>query len=55
MINLLLVDDQDIFRQGLAALLAVEADLRVIGQAKNGNEAIALAESLQPNVILMDV
>lgn len=55
MIRLLLVDDQDIFRQGLAALLSVEADLEVAGQARNGNEAIALAKTLQPHVILMDV
>ncbi len=55
MIRLLLVDDQDIFRQGLAALLSVEADLEVIGQTRNGKEAIALAKTLQPHVILMDV
>jgi DNA-binding NarL/FixJ family response regulator len=55
MIRLLLVDDQDIFRQGLAALLSVEPDLEVIGQARNGEEAIALAKTLQPHVILMDV
>ncbi len=55
MIRLLLVDDQDIFRQGLVALLSVEADLEVVGQARNGLEAIALAKALQPHVILMDV
>lgn len=55
MIRLLLVDDQDIFRQGLAALLSVESDLEVVGQARNGNEAVELAKTLQPHVILMDV
>jgi DNA-binding NarL/FixJ family response regulator len=55
MIRLLLVDDQDLFRQGLAALLSVEPDLAIAGQARNGEEAIALAETLQPHVILMDV
>jgi DNA-binding NarL/FixJ family response regulator len=55
MIRLLLVDDQDIFRQGLVALLSVETDLEVVGQARNGLEAIARAKALQPNVILMDV
>lgn len=55
MIRLLLVDDQDIFRQGLAAWLSVEDDLEVVGQAKNGHEAIALAKTLQPHVVLMDV
>ena len=55
MIKLLLADDQNIFREGLATLLSVEDDLEVVGQAKNGEEAIFLAETLQPNVILMDV
>jgi DNA-binding NarL/FixJ family response regulator len=55
MINLLVVDDQDLFRQGLATLLSLEDDLQVIGQASNGQEAIDLAGELQPNVILMDV
>jgi DNA-binding NarL/FixJ family response regulator len=55
MIRLLLVDDQDIFRQGLATLLSIEEDLEVIAQANNGNSAIALTEKLQPDVILMDI
>ena len=55
MIRLLLVDDQDIFRQGLATLLATEPDLEIVGQADNGIGAIALTEKLQPDVILMDI
>jgi DNA-binding NarL/FixJ family response regulator len=55
MIRLLLVDDQDIFRQGLATLLSTEDDLEVIAEANNGNNAIALTEKLQPDVILMDI
>ena len=55
MIRLLLVDDQDIFRQGLATLLATEADLEIVAQANNGQSAIALTEKLQPDVILMDI
>ncbi|MEM8828950.1 MAG: response regulator transcription factor [Cyanobacteria bacterium P01_G01_bin.19] len=55
MIKLLLADDQIMFRQGLASLLSLEADLQVVGEANNGQEAIALAESLQPDIILMDV
>jgi YesN/AraC family two-component response regulator len=55
MIRLLLVDDQPIFREGLASLLLLQEDLEVIGQGNNGREAIALTEQLQPDVILMDV
>jgi DNA-binding NarL/FixJ family response regulator len=55
MIRVLLVDDQDIFRQGLAALLSVREDIDVVGEAHNGQEAIAITTELQPNVILMDV
>jgi DNA-binding NarL/FixJ family response regulator len=55
MIRLLVVDDQQDFRKGLAALLSLQDDLEVVGQANHGQEAIALTEKLQPDVILMDV
>jgi DNA-binding NarL/FixJ family response regulator len=55
MIRVLLVDDQTIFRQGLAAMLSIEPDLEIVGTATQGQEAIALAKTLQPQVILMDV
>lgn len=55
MIRLLLVDDQDLFRQGLAMMLSIEADLDIVGQATNGQEAIQAAKLWQPQVILMDV
>ena len=55
MIRLLLVDDLVIFRQGLAALISLEPDIEVVGEAGNGEEAILLAETLRPDVILMDV
>jgi DNA-binding NarL/FixJ family response regulator len=55
MIRLLLVDDQVLFRQGLASLLGLEADLEVVGQADDGLVAIQLAAELQPDVILMDM
>ncbi|MBD2678165.1 MULTISPECIES: response regulator transcription factor [Nostoc] len=55
MIRLLLVDDQNLFRQGLATMLSVEADLEIVGQASNGQQAIHAAKMLQPQVILMDV
>ena len=55
MINLLLVDDQNAYRQGLAELLSLEPDLSVVGQAENGQKAITLTQKHQPDVILMDV
>lgn len=55
MIRLLLADDQPLFRQGLASLLSLEEDLEIVGEANHGKEAITLAETLQPDVILMDV
>ncbi|MGF1522543.1 MAG: response regulator [Leptolyngbyaceae cyanobacterium] len=55
MIRILLVDDQPLFREGLASLLALEEDLEIVGEANHGQEAIRLAEQLQPDVILMDV
>jgi DNA-binding NarL/FixJ family response regulator len=55
MIRLLLVDDQSLIRRGLKALLKTDPELEVVGEAENGQEAIALVEALQPNVVLMDV
>ncbi len=54
-IRLLITDDQTITRSGLRALLATQADLEIVGEARNGEEAIELAASLQPDVILMDL
>jgi DNA-binding NarL/FixJ family response regulator len=54
-IRVLLVDDQALFREGLHTLLAVHADLEVVGEAANGEEALRLAADQQPDVILMDV
>ena len=55
MIRVLLVDDQEIFREGLGELLSIREDIEVVGQASNGKEGISLAAKLQPDVILMDV
>jgi DNA-binding NarL/FixJ family response regulator len=55
MIRILLIDDQDLIRRGLRALLKSDMELQIVGEGKNGNEAIALVESLQPDVVLMDV
>lgn len=55
MIRLLLADDQEIFRQGLATMLSIESDLSIVGHATNGQEAIDAVKTTQPQVILMDV
>ncbi|MBH8562350.1 response regulator transcription factor [Nostoc sp. CENA67] len=55
MIKLLLVDDQSLIRQGLKALLELEPDIEVAGEAENGENAIDLVEQLQPDVVLMDI
>jgi two-component system response regulator NreC len=54
-IRLLLVDDQDIVRAGLRSLLERHPDMEVVGEAASGREAIALAQELQPDVVLMDI
>jgi DNA-binding NarL/FixJ family response regulator len=55
MISLLLVDDQKLIRQGLKALLELEVDLQIVGEAENGQIAIDLVRELQPDVVLMDI
>lgn len=55
MIRILLVDDQKLVRQGLKAMLSLETDLEIVGTAENGEEAIAQVETLQPDIVLMDV
>jgi len=54
-LRILLADDHPMFCEGLVSVLQSEETFEVIGQAADGNEAIRLAESLQPDVILMDV
>ncbi len=55
MIRLLLVDDQALFREGLHTLLSLHEDLQVVGEAGNGLEALAAADALRPDVVLMDL
>jgi DNA-binding NarL/FixJ family response regulator len=55
MLRVLLVDDQRLIRQGIKALLELEPDIEIIGEAENGQGAIQLVETLKPDVILMDV
>lgn len=55
MIKVLIVDDHAIVREGLRTLLAAEAGLEVSGEAADGAAALALAQTLRPDVILMDL
>ena len=54
-IRILLVDDHDILRDGLRALLDIAGDIEVVGEARNGREAVSEALRLRPDVILMDI
>jgi DNA-binding NarL/FixJ family response regulator len=54
-ISVLIVDDQDLIREGLRMLLEAEPDLRVVGEAGNGSQALAQVRRLDPDVVLMDV
>jgi DNA-binding NarL/FixJ family response regulator len=55
MIRVLLADDQALVRAGLCALLEAEEDIVLVGEAADGNEALALARKLRPDVVLMDL
>lgn len=54
-VRLLIADDSAAFREGLKALLDTEAGMTVLGEAADGAEVVALAERLQPDVVLMDL
>ncbi len=54
-IRIVIADDHPIVRQGLATVLSQEEDLEVVGQAGNGLEAVAQAQKLHPDIILMDL
>lgn len=54
-IRILLVDDHQVLREGLAALINTEKDLTVIGEASSGDEAVQLAIELKPDIIIMDL
>ena len=54
-IRLVLADDQTVVRAGFKALLELTDDLVVVGEAANGREAVALARSTRPDVVLMDI
>jgi len=54
-IKVLIVDDHTLVRDGIRALLALVADIEVVGDAANGKDAIAKIKALAPNVVLMDL
>ncbi|MEU3370489.1 response regulator [Streptomyces sp. NPDC006711] len=54
-VTVLIVDDQPLVRRGLALILAPEPDIEVVGEAGDGEEAVALAHRLRPDVVVMDI
>lgn len=55
LIRVILVDDHAVVRAGLKAVLGASRDIEVIGEAQNGAEAVALAERVDPDVVIMDL
>ena len=55
MTRVMVVDDQQMFRVGLRAILQAQDDVEVVGEAANGADAVVMAIRLRPDVILMDV
>jgi len=54
-IRVLVADDQEVIRTGLSIILNHQPDLEVVGQAADGEQAVAMAQALEPDVILMDI
>lgn len=54
-IRILIVDDHSVLRAGIRALLDVQSDFEVVGEAGNGQEALARVRELQPDIVLMDI
>lgn len=55
MIKVLIVDDQELMRDGLATILNLKPEIDVVGVASNGKEAFEKAEQLRPDIVLMDI
>ena len=54
-LRVLIADDHVIVRDGLRAILGAQADIEVVGEATNGEDAVLKTKELQPDVILMDI
>ena len=54
-ISVLLADDHTIVRQGMAHLLEEQDDIRVVGEANNGNTALKMAVQLNPDIVILDI
>lgn len=54
-ITVLLVEDHTVVREGFRRMLELESDMKVVGEAKDGRQGVAMARSLRPDVILMDI
>lgn len=54
-ITVLLVDDHNIVRQGIKALLLAEGDITILGESQSGREAVQMASQLRPQVVIMDL
>lgn len=54
-IRVIIVDDHDMVRRGLASYLSITDDIALVGEASNGEEAIALCERVKPDIVIMDL